>query len=233
MPDANSISAPQVTSFTRSPTMGLAAELRAAFDRAMVNDGKLNDAVLNLPGMSGKKYRILINNLIETLADPRYLEIGVWQGSTLCAAIFGNDVTATAIDNWSQFNGPAGSFLTNLSKFKGAARVSFLERDFREVNFSGLGKFNVYFFDGPHTYKDQFDGIVIAEPALDDVFVLIVDDWNWENVRRGTFAGIRDRGYRIDHAIEIRTTLDDTQPAIRGNQSEWHNGYFIAAMRKS
>jgi hypothetical protein len=46
-------------------------------------------------------------------------------------------------------------------------------------NFSVLGKFDVYFFDGPHHERDQYDGIATALPALERHFVLIVDDWNW------------------------------------------------------
>jgi hypothetical protein len=96
-----------------SPTAGFAVEVRNAFERALVNDGKLPDTVLDLPGMSGKKYRMFINNLVEIVPDPHYLEIGVWR-STLCSAIFGNEMTATAIDNWSEFSGPAEAFLANL-----------------------------------------------------------------------------------------------------------------------
>jgi len=44
---------------------------------------------------------------------------------------------------------------------------------------------------------------------------------------------IRKRGYRIDHMIEVRTSRDDTLPELRGEKSDWHNGYFIAALRKT
>jgi hypothetical protein len=232
MPDAGLVSSVYVTSVAPSPMRGFAGEVRTAFERALVNDGKIADAVLALPGMSGRKYRRFINNLIELVASPRYLEIGVWQGSTLCSAIFENDVTATAIDNWSEFEGPAGAFLENLSKFKGKAKVSFLERDFRGVDFHHLGKFNVYLFDGPHSQKDQYDGVMLAEPALDDVFVLIIDDWNWGQVREGTLDGIRDSRYHVDYLVEVRTTFDNSHALVHGSESDWHNGYFIAALRK-
>jgi len=75
-----------------------------------------------------------------------------------------------------------------LAKFKGKSKVSFIERNFREVDFCHLGKFNVYLFDGPHSYKDQFDGVMLAEPALDEIFVLVVDDWNWEQRKRCVMA---------------------------------------------
>ena len=33
--------------------------------------------------------------------------------------------------------------------------------------------------------------------------------------------------------IEVRTSRDNTQPELRGENSDWHNGYFIGALRKS
>jgi Methyltransferase domain len=171
-----------------------------AFDQAMVGDGKLSPEALSLNGMSGRKYRLFINDLIGALPDARYLEVGVWKGSTLCSAIDQNPVSALAIDNWSQFGGPAQDFLTNLARFKhGACRVSFLENDFRRVDFASIGSFNVYLFDGPHSAANQEAGIVLAQPALDNQFVLIVDDWNWIQVREGTMSGIRKAGLSIDY----------------------------------
>src|ERR1051326_5428948 len=120
---------PDITSIAASPINGFAAKVQNAFDRALADEGKVSADVLGIRGMSGKKYRRFINNLIETMPDARYLEIGVWQGSTLCSAIFENEVTATCIDNWSEFDGPFDKFLTNLAKFKGKSRVTFIEKD--------------------------------------------------------------------------------------------------------
>jgi len=224
---------PDITSIVVSPIKGFAAEVQTAFDRALADEGKITPAVLSIRGMSGKKYRRFINNLMEVMPDPRYLEIGVWQGSTLCSALFENEITATCVDNWSEFDGPVDKFLTNLANFKGKSRVTFIEKDYRQLDFRHLGLFNVFLFDGPHTYEDQFDGVMMADPALEPCFVLIVDDWNWESARRGTMDAIRKRKYRIDYMIEVRTSRDDTLPELRGEKSNWHNGYFIAALRKT
>jgi hypothetical protein len=222
-----------VTTITQTTSNPLAAKVSAALQRAIASDGKLPPEVLSIQGMSGRKYRLLINNLIASIEDPRYLEVGVLTGSTLCSAIHGNKVRAVAIDNWSQFGGPMSQFFANLSRFKTAdARVSFLESDFRAVDFASLGHFNVYLFDGPHSFKDQRDGVVFALPALDDHCVLIVDDWNWQEVREGTMLAIQEAGLRIDFMVEIRTTLDGKHGPLAGPQGDWHNGYFIAAVSK-
>ena len=102
-------------------------------------------------GMSGKKYRHFINNLIGKVNDPRYLEIGCWKGSTSCSAICNNDVVAYCIDNWSEFGGPKKLFLDNVQKCKSESKdikLFFNQIDFRKIDYSKIGKFNVYFFDG-------------------------------------------------------------------------------------
>lgn len=211
----------------------LAAHTRRAFDRALVGDSKLDSDVLSMRGMSGRRYRMFVNALIEHLPAPRYLEIGSWAGSTLCSAISGNEVDAMAIDNWSQFGGPATEFFTHLARHKGAASVSFLERDFRQVHYDGLGPFNVYMFDGPHEFHDQYDGITLVQPALAPRYIQVVDDWNMPSVRGGTMKAIADLGLRVDMMVEIRTSLNDQHaPPPHGEHSDWHNGYFFAVLSR-
>jgi hypothetical protein len=194
---------------------------------------QIDEQILNIDGMSGKKYRRFINNLIRSLDDPKYLEVGSWAGSTLCSAINRNRVRATAIDNWSQFGGPKDKFLENLNRFRTPkAYVNLIEDDFRRVDFSSIGEFTTYLFDGPHDFEDQYDGLKLALPCLEPRFVYIVDDWNWPQVRNGTIRAISDLGIKIDYSIEIRTTLDGTHAPIAGRNSDWHNGYFISVLSK-
>jgi len=209
--------------------------VRRALEQALAGVTKLPPEILAIPGMSGRKYRYFINSLIEQLPAARYLEIGTWAGSTLCSAINGNSVTAMAIDNWSEFGGPSDKFFKNLAAFKGTARVSFLEQDFRQVDYAtfprSFGKFGVYLFDGPHTFQDQYDGITLAQPALEPCYVQIVDDWNWPQVRAATLKAIADLGLHIELMAEIRTSLNDQHaphPICEG--SDWHNGYCISVL---
>ena len=57
--------APNVTTIEVSPAKTLVDEVRYAFEQALADKGKISDDVLNLAGMSGKRYRRFINNLIE------------------------------------------------------------------------------------------------------------------------------------------------------------------------
>lgn len=211
----------------------LSAGLQNALRRAFGSDHRLPPTILAMEGMSGRKYRMLLNNLIAGLPDARYLEIGVWKGSTVCSAAFGNSVAVTCVDNWSEYGGPREAFLTNVDRVRSADNaIRVIEEDFRRVAFGALGRFNVYFYDGHHSDADQYDGIVLALPALDDTFVLIVDDWNWRCVRDGVKRAIADLALDVESFVEIRTTQDDSHASVARAESDWHNGYFLAVVHK-
>jgi hypothetical protein len=218
--------------FTLNP---LSLLLFQSFFDALALKHKLPNEILEMEGMSGRKYRYFINNLISNMTQPCYLEVGSWMGSTACAAIYGNSVTITCVDNWSQFGGPKTEFLENISKnLNSNVNLKFIENDFRKVDFSQLGTvFNVYLYDGPHEERDQHDGIVIAQPALSNTYVLIVDDWNWPAVRSGTYQALANLKATTICSIEILTNQYNCHPKIAFKDSEWHNGYFFAVIQKA
>lgn len=212
----------------------LTALTESALSAAVLKTGLTPDTgIYAIEGMSGMKYRYFINRLVGSVPDARYLEIGSWAGSTLCAAIHGNRVKAVAVDNWSQFGGPKDQFMQNVMAFRTPeADVTVLEADFRAVDYTKMNSYNLYLFDGPHTAQDQFDGLAMALPCMDPEFVFIVDDWNWEPVRAGTAAAIGKCGLEVVFAAEVRTTLDNTHPLVAFKQSDWHNGYLISVLAK-
>lgn len=207
--------------------------LGKALDLALNQESPLPADIRAIEGMSGQKYRALINHLIRNHPDPKYLEVGSWAGSTAAAALCGNTLKALCVDNWSEFGGPRDAFFENIGKVR-TDKIDFnlLESDFRKVDFGAIGPFNVYLFDGPHAEQDQYDGVALAQPALTPRAIVIVDDWNWRAVRVGTFRALADTNCRVEAAVEVRTTLDDSHPEIDSTRSDWHNGYFLAVVSK-
>lgn len=204
--------------------------VKEAYETTLKGKNNLNNQWKTLEGMSGGKYRCFINNLVKIVPDPKYLEIGSWIGSTACAAIYGNKLKAVCIDNWSQFGGPKEKFESNIDLClkDSQCNFSFIEKDFRKVDYDSLGKFNIYFFDGPHEEIDQYDAIKYVQNALDDTYILIIDDFNAPQVRNGTFNALRDLNHTVISSIEIITA----HPGPRGQNSDWHEGYFIAVIKK-
>lgn len=217
--------------FSASPIGRL---VKSAFEKALTQDSCLPQVICDIEGMSGQKYRSFINNFVRSFVDVRYLEIGSWAGSTVTAALHGNKAKALCIDNWSQFGGPKSQLLSNIELIKsGDIDFRFIEQDFRTVDYRSLGTFNIYLFDGPHEEADQYDGIMLAQQALTVTHLLIVDDWNWFQVRVGTLQALKDANCSIECSIEVRTTLDNGDPPVLGKHSDWHNGYFIGVIRQA
>lgn len=200
---------------------------------ALAMNHKLPDWIRYMEGMSGKKYRYFINNLVATTPNARYLEIGSHSGSTACAALYGNKLKATCIDNWSEFGGPKEEFWKNINQVKSSdIDFNFFENDFRKVDYKNIGKHNIYMFDGPHLQKDQYDGIVLVQDALDDNYVLIVDDYNWSHIREGTETALDYAGHKVLAKIEISTYVGDGHPVVSHQYSDWHDGYLIALISR-
>ena len=211
----------------------LADKLQKATISALELDHKLPHSVRLMSGMSGKKYRYLINNLISFLSDARYLEIGSWKGSTACAAMHGNKCKVTCIDNWSHHGTNNQDFFDNTkASLSDDIEFTVIEKDFRQVDYSNIGKYNVYFFDGPHEEIDQYDGVVLAQPALDFEYILIVDDYNFDRVRKGTQSAIKDLNLKVLAELTVLSSIDNDTPTVHHEKSEWHNGYYIAVIRK-
>lgn len=212
--------------------------VKKSFENCLEYKSQLPSFILELEGMSGKKYRHFINNVIGSISDARYLEIGSWKGSTLCSAIFNNDVVAYAIDDWSTDGGPKTEFNRNIENCIEKSdndleiNVHFEENDYSKVDYSEIGKYNVFFYDGAHEEEHQYQGIVLASQSLDDVFVLIVDDWNWADPKNGTNKAITDLNLEILYSVEIDSTEDYNSGAVFQN-SDWHNGYFISVVKKT
>ncbi len=209
--------------------------LRHAFFQCWRLETKLPLWIRQMDGGSGRKYRYLANHLIEQLSGSRYLEIGSYKGSTLCSAAYGNQLHATCIDHWQQFGGrdEFDGHVQQMTRETSGLSLTVIESDFRQVDYGRIGKFSIFCFDGPHDDVDHYDGLVMALPALDDEFVLIVDDWVMPSVQTGTKRALDDAGLDVVASIIIETTQDNSLPTLLGSWfSDWHNGYLLAIVRK-
>jgi hypothetical protein len=210
-----------------------------AYNKARKYESKLPEWVLTMEGMSGVQYRHFINNLFENIGTSQYLEIGCWKGSTTCAATYKNSVNAYCVDNWREFGGPRDEFSNNIqrcmSESNDQCNIKLIENDFRRIEYTNIGKYNVYMFDGPHSKEDQRDALIIAKDALEDEFIFICDDWNWNHVREGTHEGLEQSKLKVIYSIDLRTTPDNSTCTHENGyeRSDWHNGYYICVAKKS
>lgn len=187
-------------------------------------DRPLNNKALSMEGMSSPKIRHLLNKAV-SYPNTRYLEIGCWKGSTLYSALYKNNPTyVVAIDNFSQFQGTENIFKNNMSDIN--IDFIFINSDCFKVDISKFCyKFNTYFYDGGHTREDHEKALTYYYNVLDDTFLYICDDFNWEDVRIGTQNGIVKNNLKVLEENTIYTPHN-------GDMKGFWNGLYIALLQK-
>ena len=188
---------------------------------------KINDDILKIHGMTGYKTRHFYNNILN-ISDARYLEIGMWRGSSICSAMYNNNATIVGIDNFSQFlNNNENMFeilLENVEKFKGINNVKIINENCFTLDILNLPKFNIYMYDGDHEEISHYKALEYYYNALDDIFIYIVDDWNNEPIRNATYKVINDLNLTIVYKKEIFTPVNCT--------GDWWNGMVVFLLSK-
>ena len=117
--------------------------------------------------------------------DEAYVEIGVFHGASLIAAMLGNeDRRFVGIDDFGFRGASLEKVEQNLERF-GVPRPELLVGDAFELVPSGAlagSPVGVWYYDASHSYEAQLDGLRIAEPWLAPGALMIVDDTDWEKV---------------------------------------------------
>jgi hypothetical protein len=190
---------------------------------ALRGESRLCADALALNGLSDRNLRLLLNNLGAAIRT--YVEVGTYTGSSLVAASQGNPVlTAVGIDNFSErfdaFYAVADVRKTlqrNLRRFAPHARV--IEADFRQLDPHRIPEgIDCLFYDGAHDYQSQQAGVAHFATRFADQCILLIDDWNGEDVRNGTYRGLDDVARHTGHQVEFSAALCDT----------WNNvGVFV------
>lgn len=203
--------------------------LLKCISQAQKEQSKLPKEVLEISGYSSPKVRHFLNNVCSK-PGTRYLEIGCWQGSTWVSALYGNSAMiedAVAIDNWSEFGGPARGLQVNCEKFLNGSYYRFYGQDcFALDKSTSFDKpINVYFYDGNHSELSQELALTYYDDVLDELFILIIDDWNFEEVRIGTLKAIEKLQYELLYQEVLPATCNV-------DIENWWNGLFVAVVKK-
>lgn len=208
----------------------LIEHVKKSIENAYAGISQLNGSILNVQGFSGYKIKHLLNNVC-SLPGARYLEIGVYRGSTFVAALYGNTSTladAIAIDNWAEFGNNKSIFTNTTSQYLPQDSFRFYEQDSFKINLSQT--FNepitIYFYDGHHSPESQAKAFTYFNSILADTFIAIIDDWSWVEVHSGTRKAFDELGYKIifERALGY---------GIQNDRENWWNGTYIAVISKN
>jgi hypothetical protein len=221
---------------------------------AFINSGKYlsnhktydpNDpsAYYNVEGLSSPRVRHFLNNLCSQ-EGAVYLEIGVYAGSTFCAAIQNNDmVAAYANDNWSEPNlqperkdinlaledVTVSTFVKNLQT---NITTETLDFDIQVLNgdSSQLGKkdfkqnVNIIFYDGDNAEHKMIEFFNNMLDFTENVFTLVVDDANIEQNVAITKGWVEKQNLRILYERELLNEQEDPKM--------WWNGLYVLVLTK-
>ena len=196
--------------------------VKNALDKAKKEQSKLSQTTLDIPGLTSNKVKHFINNMCE-MPDTSYLEVGVYQGAMFASALEKNNIVANAVDNWSDTsNVPMRDidikaeeddtkkvFLKNIRPHVSGKSITISDSDSAESLSKIPVKSNVVLYDGEHTVEAHYSFLTKYNSKIDNTFCLIIDDWNWSQVRQGTERSIEKLGYKVLFKEEILTRGED------------------------
>jgi predicted O-methyltransferase YrrM len=144
--------------------------------------------VLELENLASENVLALLNLAASSLGpDEAYVEVGVYHGASLIAAMLGNEEHRfVAVDSFVLGEGRPETVEANLERF-GLPRPELLVGDAFELVPGGAldgTPVGVWYYDAAHDYDSQVEGLRMAEPLLVPGALLVVDDTDWENVER-------------------------------------------------
>ena len=165
------------------------------------NGRRFDDVVEGVPNLAEENNLALVN-LAAALLEPgeSYVEAGTYMGASLIAAMRGNEGRDfVALDNFAfdatievkgrTLPGTTRAKLeANLDRF-GVRGATILEGDTLELLRGGaLGdtRVGVFYYDASHAYEDTVGALRAVEPYLADHALLLVDDYDWDEVGRAT-----------------------------------------------
>lgn len=200
-------------------------QIQACISMAEKGLSRLKEDVLQIGGYTSTKIRHLLNNL--GMVSNTYFEIGSHRGSTFCAATYQNInlQKAIACDNFSEFSesAPHDEFLRNAEQFCSPSWY-LIAKDCFEISYLPQG-IDLYLYDGSHAQWAQKKALTYFHKFLPDEFIFLVDDYQWEDVRKGTEEGIKECGLEILFARELGM---DTP----SNPAEYWNGFGVFLLKK-
>jgi hypothetical protein len=191
-------------------------------------------------GLTSDRVRHLLNSLC-SYEDSTYLEIGTFVGSTFFAASMNNSAKCFGVDDfsepeckpmmnhvpWAEISNPYDMFVQHWNKYENGNSV-FIKSSAQELtpeDFEGH-KPNVIFYDADHDMIEQMNNLNHILPFLDDKFILVVDDANFDGVVEGTVQFVRENNLVCYFERKILSGIIE-------NPTHWWNGIHILVLEKT
>ncbi len=192
-------------------------------------DRRLRDLRCHVQGLASENKLMLLNLAVRHLQPGEvYVEVGTWHGLSLAGALSDNpDAPAFACDNFSRLGSSRAALQRTIDRFTAPGQVQFFDMDFRKFLRQAPwqpARVGVYFYDGHHSFDDQFQALDLIVPWLADEALVVVDDTNDLPVRAANRLFVQ-------HTSGFELLLDIRTPADR--QPTWWNGIQVYRFRRA
>lgn len=173
--------------------------------------------------MSRVSVGFIINQISKNLkSDGVYINIGVWRGFSMFAGMFNTQCEVYGVDNFSHDYKEGNPKLDNLyesskarnyffkyfDKIKNKEKHFFFDMDYK-IFFKSWEKknklINFYYYDGEHSYKNQYENLIIVKDYLAKDAIILVDDYNMPVVERATLDFIHKFNNSFKIIKELKT----------------------------
>jgi len=167
--------------------------------------------------MSQISIAFLVNQICKSLdRNQIYLNIGVWKGFTMFAGMLNTDCVVHGVDNFAYENLKYDNkefkakkyFYDYFNQLKNPDKHFFSEIDYKVFfkEWSKLGEgIDFYYYDGDHSYQNQYDNLIIANEFLTKGSIILIDDYNVNEVVKGTMDFISKYSSNFKIIKELRT----------------------------
>jgi hypothetical protein len=202
-----------------------------AIERSINHQSKMDDVAWSVPALSSLKIRHLMNNL--GAISTRYLECGVHRAGLFSSTIRNNDnlQMAVGIDSFASDEENEEKiepiFHENVRKCIPHKPYLFFKGDTFSIDprqFYSDWPIDLYLYDADHSYKSQRKAVTHFLPAMADEFIMCVDDFDWEEVSRGTREGLLEAPVQILYERVFKGNNHDNET--------WWNGFAIFLLKK-
>ena len=193
----------------------------------------------SIPGLSSNRIRHFLNSLCSH-DDAVYLELGTYTGSTFFAATMNNKAKCIGVDDfsepnvkpivdrgmWTECGNPYDTFVNNWQKYENgnAAFVKSSVEELTEEDFGG-SKVNILFYDANHDMMVQMNNLNHLLPFLDEKFILIVDDANFDGVVEGAVSWAQENNLKCYLERKILSSVIESPV-------HWWNGIHVMVLEK-
>ncbi len=209
--------------------------IESAIEKTLRSESNLKQEVLEIIGMCGEGNRHLYNNLANT-PNTICLEIGTYMGASTASLLCNNTISLHSVDFVDENNPIRQQFLNNVAAFQEKSTFEFVNKDCFQVDVSLLPIFNLYVYDGEHYENDHYKALSYYYKNLDTQFVYVIDDWNWDFVRKGTLQAIDDLKLKIIYQKEFFSDVNESASPLKYGGCDarfWGNGVCVYLFEKT